>query len=306
MTQGPATLTGFGAVLLWALLALLTVESAPVPPLLLNALSFGLGGGLGLVWVAASGGLARLGAVHWGVYAFGTAGLFGYHFLYFTAFRLGEGAGVAAETGLIAYLWPLLIVLLSGLLPGERLRLGHVVGALMAFGGAGLLVLGGGGFQAAGAGAAFALALLCALTWAGYSVISRRLGAVPTASVAVFCLLTASLAAGAHLVLEETVWPESARGWWAVVLLGLGPVGLAFFLWDIGMKRGNIQLLGTASYAAPLLSTLALVVAGRAQATGTLALAACLIAGGAALASRAGRPARTPSINASTGGRSLP
>ncbi len=302
MSQGLATLIGFGAVLLWALLALLTVESAPVPPLLLNALTFAIGGGLGLVWVAASGGLSRLAKVPLRVYAFGTAGLFGYHFLYFTAFRLGEGAGVAAQTGLIAYLWPLLIVLFSGLLPGERLRGAHVLGALIAFGGAGILVLGGAGFRAEGAGAAFALAGLCALTWAGYSVISRRLGAVPTASVAVFCIATAVLSALAHLALEETVWPETTRGWAAVIALGLGPVGLAFFIWDVGMKRGNIQLLGVASYAAPLLSTLALVLAGRAPATGALALAACLIAGGAALASRAGRPAKAPSVSASKGG----
>jgi drug/metabolite transporter (DMT)-like permease len=47
-----------------------------------------------------------------------------------------------------------------------------------------------------------------------------------------------------------------------VLALGIGPVGAAFFTWDIGMKRGDIQLLGVASYAAPLLSTLALVAAG--------------------------------------------
>jgi drug/metabolite transporter (DMT)-like permease len=78
----------------------------------------------------------------------------------------------------------------------------------------------------------------------------------------------------------------------AVALLGLGPVGLAFFLWDLGVKRGDIQLLGTASYAAPLLSTLALVAGGEARASWTLALAALLIAGGAALAAWPGRAPR--------------
>lgn len=280
MTQSKATAIGFTAVLMWSLLALFTIGSAPVPPLLLNALCFGIGGLIGLVWTARRGfGVLR--GVSWKVYAFGTLGLFGYHLLYFTAFRLSP----SAETGLIAYLWPLFIVLLSGLLPGERLRAPHVIGALVAFAGAAVIVLGreGGEGSALGLGLAF----LCALTWAGYSVLSRRLGDVPTESVTVFCLATALLSALAHLALEDTVWPVGALGWGAVLALGIGPVGAAFFTWDIGMKRGDIQLLGVASYAAPLLSTLALVAAGITSPSWAIALAAVLIAGGAALAARA-------------------
>ena len=36
---------------------------------------------------------------------------------------------------------------------------------------------------------------------------------------------------------------------------------MAFHVWSIGVKRGDIQLLGTASYGAPLLLTLVLVLA---------------------------------------------
>ncbi|HSF65018.1 MAG TPA: EamA family transporter, partial [Paracoccaceae bacterium] len=172
------------------------------------------------------------------------------------------------------------------LLPGERLRPLHVLGAVVAFAGAALIVLGrdaGGAANLPG----LVLAFGCALTWAAYSVLSRRLGDVPTESVTVFCLATAALSVLVHLAVEETVWPATGLGWLAMLALGLGPVGAAFFTWDIGMKRGDIQLLGVASYAAPLLSTLALVVAGIAPATPTLALAALLIAGGAALAARA-------------------
>ncbi|WP_374372353.1 DMT family transporter [Tabrizicola sp.] len=281
MSRGRATLIGFSAVMMWSLLALFTIGSAPVPPLLLNAMCFGIGGLIGLVWTARSGfGVLR--GVSWKVYAFGTIGLFGYHFLYFTAFRLSP----TAETGLIAYLWPLIIVLMSGFLPGERLRPQHVVGALIAFAGAAVIVLGRGG-EGSGSALGMGLAFLCALTWAGYSILSRRLGAVPTESVTVYCLATAALSVVSHLALEETVWPEGPMGWAAVLALGIGPVGAAFFTWDIGMKRGDIQLLGVASYAAPLLSTLALVLAGIAKPTPTIALAAVLITGGAALAARA-------------------
>jgi drug/metabolite transporter (DMT)-like permease len=268
---------------MWALLALMTIGSAPVPPFLLNALCFGIGGAIGLVWIGFGAGFGVLRRISWKVYAFGTIGLFGYHALYFTAFRIAP----FAETGLIAYLWPLFIVLFSGLLPGERLRPLHVIGALVAFAGAGLIVMGRGDSAGAVPVLGLSLAFLCALAWAAYSVLSRRLGDVPTESVVVYCLLTAALSVPAHLIWEVTAWPQGSLGWLAVIGLGLGPVGAAFFTWDIGMKKGDIQLLGVASYAAPLLSTLALIAAGLAEGTPILLLAAVLITGGAALAARA-------------------
>ncbi|MEZ5912655.1 MAG: DMT family transporter [Paracoccaceae bacterium] len=280
MARTRATLIGFTAVLLWALLALLTVGSAPVPPLQLNALCFAIGGTLGLIWLAASGGFARLSGVSWRVYAFGTAGLFGYHALYFSALR----AAPAAQASLIAYLWPLFIVLFSGLLPGERLRAAHILGAALAFAGAALVVLRGGGGYDPAALPGLGLAFLCALTWSGYSILSRRLGSVPSEVVTVYCLLTALLSTLAHLALETTVWPQTATGWASIAALGLGPVGLAFFTWDIGVKRGDIQLLGVTSYAAPLLSTIILVLAGQAAGSLSLLASAGLIAAGAALA----------------------
>ena len=282
MSRARATAVGFAAVLLWALLALFTVGSAPTPPLLLNALCFAVGGGLGLAWSLSTGGWRRLRHVGWRVYAFGTAGIFGYHFLYFSALRLAP----PAEAGLIAYLWPLLIVLFSGLLPGERLRAGHLAGAAAGFAGAALIVARSAAFQAE-ALPGYALALGCALIWSGYSVLSRRMGDAPTDAVAVFCLASAGLSALLHLALEPTVWPPTGTAWAATLALGLGPVGLAFYVWDIGVKRGDIQLLGVAAYAAPLLSTLVLVLAGVATPGPVLILSAVLITAGAGLAARA-------------------
>ncbi|OIP87291.1 MAG: EamA family transporter [Rhodobacterales bacterium CG2_30_65_12] len=288
MTRKTATLTGFSAVLLWSLLALFTVETAPVPPFQLNAMAFAIGGAVGLVWLTATGGLPQLARVSWRVYTFGTLGLFGYHAFYFTALRLAP----PAEAGLIAYLWPLLIVLFSGLLPGETLRRGHVIGAGIAFAGAALILVGGITAGREGTLAGYGFAALCALTWSGYSVLSRRLGATPTASVAVFCLATSALSTGAHFAFENTAWPETSIAWAAILGLGLGPVGLAFYTWDVGVKRGDIQLLGTASYAAPLLSTFALIFAARAEPRREIIVAAVLIAAGAALAAHTGRAAR--------------
>lgn len=279
-----ATALGGVAILLWSLLALFTVGAAPVPPLQLNAMCFAIGGTAGAIWLTVTGSWHQLRGVPPAAYALGIIGLAGYHLLYFSALR----AAPPAEAGLIAYLWPLLIVLFSGLLPGERLRAGHLIGALMGLAGAASLIGTGltGGTDAL---PGYLLALACALTWSGYSVLSRRFRDVPTGAVTVFCLATAALSTIAHGIFETTITPPDGTTWLAIAGLGLGPVGLAFFVWDIGVKRGNIQLLGVLSYAAPVLSTFALIAAGLAQPTAGLLVATALITGGALVAAKASR-----------------
>ncbi|MEY8096749.1 DMT family transporter [Falsihalocynthiibacter sp. S25ZX9] len=273
---------GASAILLWSFLAVLTVGSSPIPPLQLNAMCFAISGVIGLVWVARGIGFSALLHVNWKIYAFGTLGLFGYHFLYFSALRLAP----PAEAGLIAYLWPLLIVLFSGFLPEERLKPTHIIGAILGFVGAAIL-MGNGGALKSEFILGYALALMCAVTWASYSVISRRLGTAPTETVAIFCVFTSLLSLLAHLVFETTYWPQDPIAWASIVALGVGPVGIAFYTWDFGMKKGDIQLLGVTSYAAPVFSTAILVFVGVTTASWSLALSACLIIAGAALASRA-------------------
>jgi drug/metabolite transporter (DMT)-like permease len=279
---GRATLIGFSAILMWSLLSLLTVASGTVPPFQLAAMTFAIGGGLGAAtWLFRPGAAAAL-KQPWQVWALGVGGLFGYHALYFLALRLAP----PAEAQLVSYLWPVLIVLLSALLPGERLRAHHVAGALIALGGTALLFAGRGISFAGAYLPGFAAAFVAAFVWATYSVLSRRFAAVPTDAVAGFCLVTSALAAISHLVFEQTHWPQSPGQWLAVAGLGIGPVGAAFYVWDIGMKRGDIRILGVASYVAPLLSTFFLVLAGYAAASIALVLAAILIAGGGVLAAR--------------------
>jgi drug/metabolite transporter (DMT)-like permease len=130
------------------------------------------------------------------------------------------------------------------------------------------------------------MAFACAFIWSVYSVLSRRFAAVPSDIVAGFCLVTAALAGLCHVALEETIWPASASQWLAVLGLGLFPVGLAFYTWDLGVKRGDIMVLGAASYAAPLLSTLVLVAFGMTEFHWSIALACLLITLGAGLAAK--------------------
>ncbi|MEQ8806877.1 MAG: DMT family transporter [Alphaproteobacteria bacterium] len=283
--RAKATLTGATAVLMWGMLALLTTLTGQVPPFQLVALSFTVATAMiVLKWIVKGERPGALLRQPLGAWALGVGGLFGYHFFYFMALRNAP----PVEAGLIAYLWPLLIVLLSALLPGERLRWWHVAGALAGLAGTVVLVTDGagiGGFKSEHA-LGYAMAGACALTWSAYSIVNRRFGAVPTDTVGGFCAATSVLAALSHIAFETTVWPADTGQWLAVLGLGLLPVGAAFFAWDHGTKHGDIQVLGAMAYAAPLISTVLLIAFGRGAATLSVGLGCLLIVGGAVLASK--------------------
>jgi drug/metabolite transporter (DMT)-like permease len=276
------TLIGFTAILMWSLLALMTAASGHVPPFQMSAMTFAIGSLPGLVLLAVKPKRIALLKQPAKVWIIGIAGLFGYHFLYFTALRNAP----AVEAGLIAYLWPLLIVVGSALLPGERLRWYHVAGALAGLCGTVTIVSRNGVSFDQSYLVGYGAALLCAFTWAAYSLLTRRFERVSTDVVTGFCLATSILSLVCHLALETTVWPANGSEWMAIVGLGLLPVGAAFYAWDYGVKNGDIQVIGAASYAAPLLSTIVLLLTGFAE-PGWRILAACvLITGGAILAAK--------------------
>lgn len=132
LTRHQATLIGSLSILLWGSLALLTRLTAGVfPPFQLLAMTFALAFGLMLAkWLRAGQsplGFLRQPPLAW---ALGVGGLFGYHFCYFLAMRLAP----VVQVSLLAYLWPLLILLFSALLPGHRLSRWHLLGGLLALG----------------------------------------------------------------------------------------------------------------------------------------------------------------------------
>jgi drug/metabolite transporter (DMT)-like permease len=267
-----ATLTGSTAIVMWSLLALLTNASGDVPPFQLLSMTFLIAGLAGVATWPLLGwpeGICNLPASVW---ITGVGGLFGYHFFYYTALRNAP----AEQASLIAFLWPMLIVAGSALLPGEKLRWYHGAGVAAGFGGAAILLLGGTGNAAGGNILGYGSAFACAFTWSAYSILSRSQRAAPTAAVAYYCLATAGLSAICHLAFETTMWPASSVTWLAVLGLGLMPVGIAFYAWDHGVKHGDIQFLGTAAYFAPLLSTAILIAAGVAK-PGSGLLAACVL-----------------------------
>ena len=115
LSRPAATLVGFSAVSLWSLLAFLTAASGTMPAFQLTAITFGIGGLAGVaLWLVRPQAIKAL-KQPLPVWLLGVVGLFGYHFCYFFALRNAP----PVEAGLINYLWPVLIVVFSALLPGE-------------------------------------------------------------------------------------------------------------------------------------------------------------------------------------------
>lgn len=276
-----ANLYALGAIALWASLATLGLSLAHLPPFLLTGIALVIGS-------VPAWPLVRQWRVPARTLALGIYGLFGFHFLLFVALRLAP----PVEANLVNYLWPLLIVVLAPVvLPGTRLRPAHVAAAVAGFAGAAIAILGSG---RGGAGAAGSLgwswgylsALGSAFIWASYSLWTRRVPAFPTAAIGLFGLVSGLLSLACHVLLEPAA-SISARDWGLLAVMGLGPLGAAFFLWDKALKGGDARQIGILSYLTPLASTvLLLAVTGR-PLTGSVAVAAALIIGAAVLGTRA-------------------
>lgn len=281
-----ATLIRVIAVFLWACLALLTTLTAGIPAFQLLALSFAVAFAASLCMLGLRGaGGFRSWRQPWYVWATGFSGIFGYHALYFFALK----AAPAAEASLIAYPWPLLIVLLSSFSTGELLRKRQLLGALLGLAGTAFIMLQRARSESAempiiGYVAAFAFAWV----WSIYSVVNRRFSNVPSSIIGGICGLVAVAGLLCHLAFETTMRPDAGQ-WAAIIALGLGPVGLAFFAWDHATKHGNLAMLGALSYLAPLFSTLLLIAAGQSDAKPILMIPVVLIITGAVIATSRSR-----------------
>ncbi|HPH95087.1 MAG TPA: EamA family transporter [Anaerolineaceae bacterium] len=241
------------AVILWSTLALLGSQVASLPPFLMLGVVFTLTGLTSLFQ-------PRAWRVPFRTLLVGVGGIFGYHFLYFRAFALAP----AVEANLINYLWPLLIVVLSPLfIKGIHLRLQHILGGLLGLAGAALIVTQGQITFDTRYLPGYLLAGGAAVTWAVYSLLTKRLPPFPTGSISVFCLISGLLSFTVHLALGGSLDFLVSPGWHKVLLLVLiaaGPMGAAFFFWDAALKRGDPRAIGSLSYLTPLLSTLNLML----------------------------------------------
>lgn len=278
-----ADFLALAAIVLWGSLAPLGVRLSHIPPFLLTGLGLLVGSLIALP-------LAKFNFRRWKVplptLLVGIYGLFGFHFLLFLALRTAP----AVQANLINYLWPLGMVVMAPLfLPGVALKPRHVVAALMGFAGAALAILGRGGTGALSAELhpGYGLALVSAFVWSSYSLLTRRLPAFPTAAVGGFAAASGILSLLCHALLEPSV-ALGTQDLQLIALLGLGPLGGAFFLWDAAIKLGDPRRIGLLAFATPILSTAMLLLSTGQALQWNVAMAAALVVGAAFWGSRQG------------------
>lgn len=274
-----ANLYALGAIALWASLASLGVSLTHIPPFLLTGVALIIGSLPAWPFVLRDPSQWR---IPLRTLALGVYGLFAYHFLLFIALRHAP----PVEANLVNYLWPLFIVVLSPVvLPGVALRLPHVLAALLGFGGAAIAIAGGrelSGTLAWG----YLPALAAAFIWATYSLLTKRVAAFPTTAIGLFGLVSGVLSLLCHVALEPAVSLQP-RDWALLAVLGLGPLGASFFMWDKALKLGDARHIGILSYITPLASTALLIVVSGRQFSASIALATVMIIGAAIMGMRA-------------------
>ena len=266
-------------ILLWSSLTLLSAGVSHLPAFFSAGVALVIGGLVGTLK------LREWRIPPW-TFALGLCGIFGYHALFFLSLRHAP----AVEANLLQYLWPLLIVVLSPVYLGTRLSAHHLAGAFLGLAGAALVITGGRFSLDLAHLSGYLFAVAAAFVWATYSLLTKRVPPFATGAVGGFCLASGLIALAIH-ALERLAHPGAAPvpvspgDWLFLVLLGLGPMGMAFYSWDAAMKRGDPRVIGALAYLTPLLSTLLLVLAGGRRLTALSACAMGLIVAGAVVGS---------------------
>jgi drug/metabolite transporter (DMT)-like permease len=279
-------LFALAAIALWSSLAVLGLSLKHIPPFLLTGIALLIGSIP--AWPFYKQWKVSLGALALGIY-----GLFGFHFLLFIALRYAP----PVEANLVNYLWPLgIVVMAPWFLPGVKLRAIHLIAVCAGFTGTCIAIMGEALFQNGVQGLinkgfawGYIAALGSAFIWASYSLIGKRWASTgrgfPTAAIGLFGLVSGMLSLLCHALIEPAV-ALSGQDWVLIAIMGLGPLGAAFFLWDAALKKGDARQIGILSYITPLASTaLLMLVTGR-PLTWSIGLATALIIGAAVLGTR--------------------
>jgi len=251
-----ATFLGVIAIFMWGGLAILGSYTVDIPPFQLLFLCFSLSTILMFIKrIKTRQALLTKPCLSLSQWLIGIVGLFGFHFCYFIALKNAP----AIEVSMISYLWPVLFVLF---ISSKENFLFSLIGSLVGFIGIGFVIAGNEAISLSQEYIiGYSLAACCAFIWSFYSWFqSKAKNSVD--DIGWLSMAVALLSLFVHTQFETSHWNFTAQQWLGILLLGIGPVGGAFYLWDIGLKKGNRKLLASLSYCAPLISAVILSLAG--------------------------------------------
>ncbi|EHD14667.1 hypothetical protein CIN_05990 [Commensalibacter intestini A911] len=274
------TASGLLTILLWSSSSV-TITSLPNMPRF-QLLWFGFGEAfiIGSIILAVTGRMREM-AQPFAPWFTAFCGLF----LFYVFDYLGLIFSPPAKVTLLSYLWPIMLVVCIAILSKKQFHIAYFIGAVMGLIGTVCLMPADQdavlNFQVI---LGYIFGFLSGVVWAIYSIVNRRYASVPTGMMIGVCGGIALVSMIIHFIFEPTILPTSIRDILIILYLGCGPIGIAFLAWDYATKNANISLIGSLSYLAPLLSTLWLIIAGRATATFELLFAVLLIVGGAVVA----------------------
>ncbi len=276
-----ATLIGYCGLFFWTIGAVLVAHIENIPTFQALSIALGVSFSATAVYLTLTKRwfLLKQPLPLWLV---GITGVFGNDVLYIAAFKHAP----AVQADLICYLWPILVIIFSGLLPKETFSLKHIIAGLLGFLGIFFLIFEGQSFLNFKMEYLFgyALALGSAIVWSLYTLMARHYGNTRSEMIGLYCGFGMFFSIITHLQFETTVIPTQSQ-WLVLILMGLTTQGLAYFFWDYGIKKGNFKLLSVLSYGNPILSVFFLVICDFAQPSIFLCIACLLVTLGGVVAS---------------------
>jgi drug/metabolite transporter (DMT)-like permease len=255
-SERAATACGLVAILLWSTAAgLIRSVSERFGPLGGAALIYTLGAVLLFVLL----GRPRVRSTSWFYLIMGSALFVAYEVCLSLALGYASNRNQAIELGVVNYLWPCLTVLLAIVMNGQKARWMIVPGTALALFGI-LWVVSGNGLSLATVVThvnsnplSYSLAVGCAITFALYCNVTRRYAGGQNL-VMLFFVLTAGVLWLKYAASSEVIPAFTLNSSAQLVAAGVAMAG-GYALWNLGILRGNLTLLATASYSAPVLSS---------------------------------------------------
>lgn len=275
-----AFFSGIAALLIWSLTPLVIVKLERIPIYEFVTMMLMLGFCVSFMLTAKRKSFKQIACAP-KLWIVGTLAITFYQIILFHAFRLAPPEHIE----LLTYLWPIFMIIFSGLLPKEHFTIRHLFAAFLGVAGVYFIIMQGGSSAISAAYMkGYLLTILVAVIWATYMLVARHHTNVPSEITGFFSGGAALISLCLHYLFESFVMPD-LREWPLLLFMGIGVAGISFPLWDFGIKKGNFKLLGILSYFVPLLSVMFLIFAGVTQFSSSLLIAFALIFAGSSTVS---------------------